>query len=66
MPNLSPSMVREKYLLYNDKSCTGDEAAEHIEHLKMRMKEIGYDCGGCRLPLCDITPENLAKLKKCL
>ena len=43
MPNLSPSMVREKYLLYNDKSCTGDEAAEHIEHLKMRMKEIGYE-----------------------
>ena len=34
--------------------------------VKSAMKEIGYDCGGCRLPLCDITPENLAKLKKCL
>lgn len=34
--------------------------------VKAAMKEIGYDCGGCRLPLCDITPENLAKLKKCL
>ena len=34
--------------------------------VKSAMKEIGYDCGGCRIPLCDITPENLAKLKKCL
>lgn len=34
--------------------------------VKSAMKEIGYDCGGCRLPLCDITEENLAKLKKYL
>ena len=34
--------------------------------VKAAMKEIGYDCGGCRLPLCDITEENLAKLKKYL
>ena len=43
MPNLSPSNVREKYLLYNNKICTGDEAAESVEHLKKRMKEIGYE-----------------------
>ena len=28
MPNLSPTNVREKYLLYDGKICTGDEAAE--------------------------------------
>ncbi len=42
MPNLSPSAVRGKYLLYDNKLCTGDEAAESVENLKMRMKEIGY------------------------
>ena len=28
MPNLSPKDVRDKYLLYDNKICTGDEAAE--------------------------------------
>ena len=28
MPNLSPVNVRDKYSLYNNKICTGDEAAE--------------------------------------
>ena len=43
MPNLSPLSVREKYMLYNDKISTGDEAAESVEHLKERMKAIGYE-----------------------
>ena len=43
MPNLSPSTVREKYLLYDNKLCTGDEAAESLANLKLRMKKIGYD-----------------------
>lgn len=43
MPNLSPSNVREKYLLYDNKICTGDEAAESLCNLKVRMKKIGYD-----------------------
>lgn len=43
MPNLSPKSVREKYLLYDNKACTGDEAAESITHLKERMKNIGYE-----------------------
>lgn len=43
MPNLSPSNVREKYLLYNNKICTGDEAAESVEHLKKSMRELGYE-----------------------
>ena len=43
MPNLSPRNVREKYLLYDNKICTGDEAAESCENLKVRMKNIGYE-----------------------
>ncbi len=43
MPNLSPRGVRGKYLLYDNKICTGDEAAESVSHLKIRMKQIGYE-----------------------
>ena len=43
MPNLSPLSVRKKYMLYNDKISTGDEAAESVEHFKLRMKKIGYE-----------------------
>ena len=42
MPNLSPAQVREKYLLYDNKICTGDEAAESLNSLKKRMEKIGY------------------------
>lgn len=42
MPNLSPAQVREKYLLYDNKICTGDEAAESLNSLKERMEKIGY------------------------
>ena len=42
MPNLSPVEVREKYQLYDNKLCTGDEAAERLYSLKKRMTEIGY------------------------
>lgn len=41
MPNLSPPSVRGKYLLYNNKNCTGEEAAEGIKDLKKRMGNIG-------------------------
>lgn len=43
MPNLSPSSVREKYSLYDNKICTGDEAAECIKCLSNRMNAIGYE-----------------------
>lgn len=43
MPNLSPSDVREKYKLYDNKACTGDEAAEGDENLRLRMRHIGYE-----------------------
>lgn len=42
MPNLSPKDVREKYLLYDNKLCTGQEAAEYIEALKHSISNIGY------------------------
>lgn len=43
MPNLSPKDVRKKYLLYDNKICTGDEAAECRVCLENRMKKIGYN-----------------------
>ena len=42
MPNLSPQSARKKYMLYNNKISTGDEAAESVENLKKSMKAIGY------------------------
>ncbi len=42
MPNLSPADVREKYMLYDNKLCTGDEAAQAHEQLQRRMQRIGY------------------------
>ena len=42
MPNLSPTATREKYLLYDGKICTGDEAAECSRCMENRMKNIGY------------------------
>lgn len=42
MPNLSPQDVRKKYLLYDNKICTGDEAAECIACLGRRMESVGY------------------------
>ena len=42
MPNLSPTNVRNKYLLYDNKICTGDEAAECIRCLAGRVSSVGY------------------------
>lgn len=42
MPNLSPVNVREKYLLYDGKICTGEEAAECSMCLKRRVEKIGF------------------------
>ena len=42
MPNLSPRGVRKKYLLYDGKICTGDEAAECRRCMSLRMERIGY------------------------
>ena len=42
MPNLSPVKVRKKYALYDNKICTGEEAAECRGCLGKRMESIGY------------------------
>ena len=41
MLNLSPVSVRKKYMLYDGKICTGDEAAECRHCLSRRMEQIG-------------------------
>ncbi|MBQ9757928.1 MAG: [Clostridia bacterium] len=43
MPNLSPIEDRKKYMLYDGKISTNEEAAEGLELLKKRMKSIGYE-----------------------
>ena len=43
MPNLSPADVRDKYKLYDNKACTGDEAVEGDKNLRLRMEQIGYE-----------------------
>ena len=42
MPNLSPIEVRKDYLLYDNKICTGEEAAECNFCLQARLQSIGY------------------------
>lgn len=43
MPNLSPLAARKKYMLYDNKISTGEEAAEGLENLKKRMEAIGCE-----------------------
>lgn len=43
MPNLSPEDVRAKYNLYDNKACSGAEAAEYLNSLKEEMRSIGYE-----------------------
>ena len=43
MPNLSPSFAKENYILYDNKICTGDEAAQCIECLKQRISKTGCE-----------------------
>lgn len=43
MPNLSPTNVREKYELYQDKICTGDEAAHCRQCIEGRINSVGFN-----------------------
>lgn len=42
MPNLSPTKVRAKYSLYDNKICTGDEAAECRNCIERRIESAGF------------------------
>lgn len=42
MPNLSPVAVRKHYNLYDNKICTGEEAAECRGCLERRIESVGY------------------------
>jgi len=42
MPNLSPVQVRKQYSLYDNKICTGEEAAECKGCLERRVNAAGY------------------------
>ena len=44
MPNLSPSDVRAKYAIYENKASWGKEAAEGLNALERELNEIGYHC----------------------
>ena len=43
MPNLSPVEVRKKYMLYDNKICTGEESAQCRGCLSARVASIGYE-----------------------
>ncbi|MDF1617777.1 [FeFe] hydrogenase H-cluster radical SAM maturase HydE [Petrocella sp. FN5] len=43
MPNLSPTNVRDKYLLYDGKICTGDEAAHCRGCIERRIQSVGFE-----------------------
>lgn len=43
MPNLSPLEHRKDYAIYDNKICTGDEAAECRNCTEYRMRAIGYE-----------------------
>ena len=42
MPNLSPTETRELYALYENKICTGEEAAQSRNLLEQRVLNAGY------------------------
>ena len=43
MPNLSPIEVRKKYMLYDNKAITGDDAGENLKLIQDNINEIGYE-----------------------
>ena len=57
MPSLSPKDVRSKYLLYDGKICTGEEAAECHACLERRIESIGYRAVSSRGDHADMAAE---------
>ena len=58
MPNLSPQAVRRDYALYDDKICTGEEAAECRDSLALRLKNIGRRLAVSRGDACGFPLRN--------
>lgn len=58
MPNLSPVSVRGQYSLYDNKICTGEEAAECIECMKRRVAAAGYQIAVGRGDSLTVTQDN--------
>ena len=48
MPNLSPSAVRKKYMLYDNKLSDGAESAQALDTLRKRMESIGCTVAAVR------------------
>ena len=42
MPNLSPIDVRQKYELYDNKICTGEESAQCKHCIELRIESVGF------------------------
>ena len=59
MPNLSPADVRQNYLLYDNKLCSGAEAAEAKNDLAARLHSIGYEIAEAAVIIR--SPENASK-----
>ena len=43
MPNLSPVRVRDKYMLYDNKICTGDASSGCRACIEARVQSVGYN-----------------------
>lgn len=43
MPNLSPVEYRDKYSIYDNKICTGEESAQCKDCLRIRIESAGYE-----------------------
>ena len=61
MPNLSPTGVRDKYLLYDNKICTGEESAQCVGCLESRMRSVGYHIVSARGDPKPLPPPPTAK-----
>lgn len=53
MPNLSPMRVRKLYSLYENKSCTGEEAAQSVKRLTESVRAAGYSVVTDRGDVCE-------------
>lgn len=54
MPNLSPLGVRKLYDLYENKICTGEEAAECLACIKGRIASAGFEADMSRSDRCGL------------